>query len=231
MIYRLRRRLAVPRRWEQWESHFSRQIAGWTDADWAAAADLRWRLYEAGVTLKAGDARWTPGEASTVGQAVGNIAQAFGEPVSRIVGGAIIRRTRTSRWPLGFAGRRCYGWEGLGVVRLNDSAFAAPGRAERVLMHELGHYFQESCNLIDAFLRATGGHQFNWLGIAQLNLTPYRCGGQAPAAWCEESGVYEDFAGSFETFVFHQIGRPHPSNVLDSTRACFFQEVGHSHRA
>jgi hypothetical protein len=223
MIYKLRQRLTPIRRRERWDSDFSQQIAGWTDADWAATDALRALLYEAGVTLEAGDALWTLDEATVVGQVVRNIAQAFGEPVSRIVGGVVVKRTRASRWPLGFAGRRCYGWEGLGTVRLNDSAFAAPSRAEHVLTHELGHYFQESRGLLNAFLRATGGYQFNWLGIAQLNLTSYRCGGEPPNRWLREAGVYEDFAGSFETFVYHQIGQPAPGSVLDDGRVQFFR--------
>lgn len=222
MIHRLRRRFALTRRRVRWDQQLRRQVAGWTDVRWVAAADLRSLLYEAGITLRAGDAQWTLDEVATVGQAVRYIARAFGEPVSRIVGGVTIKRTRASRWPLGFAWTRCYSWEGLGVVRLNDSAFAAPGRAERVLTHELGHYFQERRGLLKAFMRATGGHQFNWLGIAQLNLTTYRCGGEAPNLWLRKAGVYEDFAGSFETFVYHQIGLLGSGSVLGARRAEFF---------
>jgi hypothetical protein len=208
-----------------WESQFSRQVAGWTDAHWASTAALRSALYEAGVTVRSGDATWTLDELAMVEQVVGNIAQAFSRPASRIVGGVIVRRTHASQFPLGFAWKRCLGWEGLGTVRLNDSAFALPGRAERVLTHELGHYFQEAQRLTNQFMRATGGYQFNLMGAAQLNLTAYRCGGQAPNAWLRENGVCEDFAGSFETFVYQQIGRPHPDSLLDVRRAEFFRRV------
>ncbi len=214
-----------PTRKDWWEHQFARQVADWTDAHWASTSALRSTLYEAGVTVISGDATWTVDELAVAGRVVDNIAQAFGGPASRFVRGAIIRRTHASQFPLGFAWKRCLGWEGLGIVRLNDSAFAHPGRAERVLTHEFGHYFQESQGLTNQFLRATGGSQFNLLGAAQLNLTTYRCGGQAPNAWLRENGVCEDFAGSFETFVYHQIGRPIPDSVLDIRRSEFFLKV------
>lgn len=221
MIHKLRRLFAPTRRRVRWDRRFRRQLAGWTD-DQGAAAGLRSLLYEAGVTLKAGNARWRPDEVIIVGQVIGNIAQAFGEPVSRIVGGVTIKRTHTSKWPLGFAWARCYGWQGLGIVRLNDSAFAAPHRAEHVLTHELGHYFQESRVMLRAYMRATGGHQFNWFGLALFNLSPYRCEEDPPNQWCLDNGVYEDFAGSFETFVYAQIGKPLAGHVLGPRRAQFF---------
>ena len=223
MIHQLRRLIAPIRQQDRWDLGFSRQIAGWSEGQWAVTADLRTLLYKAGVTLKAGDALWTLDEVAVIGQVIGNVAQAFGAPASRIVGGVTIKRTHASQWPLGWAWVRCYGWEGLGVVRLNDSAFAAPGRAERVLTHELGHYFQEARGLLRAFLHATDGYQFNLLGVAQFNLTPYRCGGEPPNRWLREHGVYEDFAGSFEAFVSHQIGQPNPSSLLDTRRSEFFR--------
>lgn len=106
---------------ERWDARFAQQFDGWTDAHRAATFELRALLYQAGVTLKSSDARWTLDEAAVVGLVVRNIAWAFGGPASRIIGGVTIKRTHASRWPLGFAGRRCYGWEGLGMVRLNDS--------------------------------------------------------------------------------------------------------------
>ena len=214
-----------PTRRDWWEHQFARQVAGWTDAHWALTSAMRSTLYEAGVSVRSGDAAWTVDELAVVERVGGNIAQAFGRPASRIVGGVIIRRTQASQFPLGFAWKRCLGWEGLGIVSLNDSAFANPGRAERVLTHEFGHYFQESQRLINQFLRVTSGYQFNVLGAAQLNLTAYRCGGEAPNAWLRENGACEDFAGSFETFVYQQIGRPLADNVLDVRRAEFFQQV------
>jgi hypothetical protein len=214
-----------PTRRDWWNHEFSRQVSDWTEAHWASTSALRSTLFEAGVTVKSGDATWTVDELSVVERVVGNVAQAFGRSARSIVGGVLIRRTRVSQFPLGFAWKRCLGWEGLGTVRLNDSAFALPGRAERVLTHEFGHYLLETQGLINQFLRATGGYQFNLLGAAQLNLTPYRCGGEAPNDWLRENGVCEDFAGSFETFVYHQIGRPHADCVLDVRRAEFFEKV------
>jgi hypothetical protein len=214
-----------PTRKDWWEHQFARQVAGWTDAHWASTSAMRSTLYAAGVTVKSGDASWTVDELTVVERVVGNIARAFEGPASRIVGGVIIRRTRASQFPLGFAWKRCLGWEGLGTVRLNDSAFAQPGRAERVLTHEFGHYLQESRGLTNQFLRATGGYQFNLFGAAQLNLTAYRCGGEAPNDWLRENGACEDFAGSFETFVYRQIGRPLPDSVLDVRRSEFFLKV------
>jgi len=207
---------------ERWNTRFAQQLDGWTADQWAATSDLRALLYETGVKLKAGDAQWSLDEANIVGQVVRNIAQAFGGHAAPIISGVTIKRTHASRWPFGFAGRQCYGWEGLGVVRLNDSAFAARGRAERVLTHELGHYYQEARAMLKAYMRATGGYQFNLLGFAQLNLTTYHCEEDPPNQWCLDNGVYEDFAGSFETFVYHQIGNPHPGHVLGPRRAQFF---------
>jgi hypothetical protein len=206
---------------DRWEYGFARQIAGWTEADWKARRAPCGRLYEAGVCLASGDACWTADEVALVGQVVGNIERAFGGRAERIIGGVTIKRTRSSKWPLGYAWRRCLGWEGLHAVRLNDSAFAS-GRAAHVLTHELGHYFEESRHLIGPFRKATGGCQFNLLGLAQLNITVYRPGGEPPNDWARRNGLYEDFAISFETFVYQQIGEPVRGNVLDPRRRLFF---------
>jgi hypothetical protein len=93
-----------------------------------------------------------------------------------------------------------------------------------VLIHELGHYFEESRNLIDSFRQATGGHQFNLLGFAQLNITEYEPGGEPPNQWARRNGLYEDFAVSFETFVYQRIGEPVAGNVLDPRRGAFFAQ-------
>lgn len=208
-----------------WDHQFSLQIAGWTPAGWGASSALRSSLYSAGVTIRCGDARWTLDEVAIVDQVVHNIAQAFGGHASPILSGVTIKRTHASQWPLGFAWMRCGAWEGSGIVRINDSAFAR-GQADHVLTHELGHYFQESRDLIDEFLEATGGYQFDLLGFAQLNLTSYKYGGQPPNDWTKENGVYEDFAASFETFVYHELGDPIAGNVLDDARRQFFLDCG-----
>jgi hypothetical protein len=215
----------APGEQEWWDHRFARQIAGWTDADWDGTSALRSLLYTVGVTIKSGDAHWTLDEVAIVDQVIHNIAHAFGGDAARIISGVTIRRTHASRWPLGFAWVRCGAWEGSGIVRINDSAFAR-GQADHVLTHELGHYFQESRDLIDGFREATGGQQFDLFGIAQFNLTPYRCGGQPPNDWTRQNGLYEDFAASFETFVYHQIGDPIPGNVLDERRRQFFLGFG-----
>jgi hypothetical protein len=217
-----------PAEQDWWDYGFASQIPGWTVEDWAATDELRHLLYKAGVRIRSGSAAWSLDEVAVVGRAVRNIARAFGGQVRDIIGGVTIRRTRDSRWPLGLAWTRCAGWEGMGTVRLNNRAFANPVRAAHVLTHELGHYFQESRWLLDEFLEATGGYQFNLLGIAQFNLTPYRYGGEPPNDWLKEHGVYEDFAGSFETFVYHQLGDPIPGNVLDTSRRLFFLQFAAS---
>jgi len=71
-----------PTRRDWWDHQFARQVAGWTDAHWASTAVLRSALYDAGVTVKSGDASWTLEELAVVEQVVGNIAQAFGRPAS-----------------------------------------------------------------------------------------------------------------------------------------------------
>lgn len=214
-----------PTEQELWDHRFSRQIAGWTEPDWTATSALRISLHAAGVTIESGDARWTLDEVDIVEQAIDNIAQAFGGDAAPIISGVKLKRTHDSRWPLGFAWMRCGAWEGSGIVRINDVAFAR-GQADHVLTHELGHYFQESRDLIDEFREATGGHQFDLLGFAQLNLTSYSYGGQPPNDWSKENGVYEDFAASFETFVYDRIGDPIPGNVLDDRRREFFLGFG-----
>ena len=205
---------------ERWEQRFAAQVAGWTGADWEASQPVLALLYRAGVRLISGDACWTATEVALVGQVVGNIERAFGGRVERIIGGVTIKRTRASKWPLGYAWKRCLGWQGLRAVRLNNSAFAS-GRAAHVLTHELGHYFEETRRLIEPFRQATGGHQFNLLSIAQLNITEYKPGGQPPNTWARRNGLYEDFAVSFETFVYQRLGQPVAGNVLDPRRGSF----------
>ena len=180
-------------------------------------------LHAARVAVKDGDARWTLGEVASIGNVIQNLAQVFGGDVSRMIGGVTITRTHASRWPLGFVWKPCGAWHGYGTIRINDSAFAA-GVADHVLTHELGHYFQQSRRLLDAFRKATGGSQFNLLGIAQLNLTPYYWGGTPPNDWVILNGLYEDFAASFETFVYHRLGRPIRENVLGPERLEFFSQ-------
>ena len=214
-----------PTEQELWDHRFSRQIAGWTEPDWTVTSALRSSLFAAGITIESGDARWTLDEVAIVEQVIHNIAQAFGGDAAPIVSGVMLKRTHASRWPLGFAWVRCGAWEGSGIVRINDSAFAR-GQADHVLTHEIGHYFQESRDLIDEFLEATGGHQFDLFGIGQFNLTPYSYGGQPPNDWSKQNGLYEDFAASFETFVYHQVGDPIPGNVLDDRRREFFLGLG-----
>jgi hypothetical protein len=205
----------------RWEQRLAAQVRDWSAADWEASQGIRERLFLARVHLESGDACWTPGEVAVVDQVVVNIGRAFDGQPERVVGGVIIKRTVASRWPLGFTWKRCLGWEGLGVVRMNDSAFSA-GRAAHVLTHELGHYFEESRRLIEPFRRATGGYQFNPLGLAQLNITEYQPGGEPPNRWVTRSGLYEDFAVSFETYVYRRIGEPVAGNVLDPRRGAFF---------
>jgi len=207
-----------------WDYQFSLQIAGWSAGNWVTTCALRALLYIAGVTIKSGDAQWTLEEIATVGQVVSNIAQAFGAPVSRIIGGVTLKRMHKSLWPLGFGWKPGGAWEALGTVRVNDSAFAVPGNAEHALTHELGHYFQESQGLIDDFRKATGGSQFNLFGMASLNLTPYKWGGTPPNEWVKKNGLYEDFAASFEIFVYQQIGDPCPGAVMDTSRFRFFHQ-------
>jgi hypothetical protein len=209
---------------EVWDRRFALLFEGWTDKRWAATRDLRSLLFAAGVTLKPGDARWRLEEVEVVGQTVRCITKAFGQPVSRIIGGVVIKRTHASQWPLGTYWKRCAAWEGMGVVRINTISFAHE-RAEHVLTHELGHYLQESQDLIDAFVEATGGYQFNPLGVAQFNLTEYRCGGQPPNEYASRGGLYEDFAVSFEAFVYQQINRPLLGSILDSRRRRFFASL------
>jgi hypothetical protein len=210
-----------PTEQDWWDYQFSAEIAGWTSSDWVLTYALRLLLYAADVTIKSGDAQWVLSEVEIIGQVVQNITQAFGGDASSIIGGVTIKRMHANQWPLGFAWEPCGARQALGTIRINDSAFAA-GVADHVLTHELGHYFQQSQGLIDDFRKATGGYQFNLLGIAQLNLTPYNWGGTPPNEWVKENGIYEDFAASFETFVYYRIGNPIPDNTMGARRYWFF---------
>ena len=213
----------VPTAHDWWDYLFSTAGAVWVSDGSVLTHALSPLLSDAGVTVESGDARWTLGQVVSIGEVIRNLTEAFGGDVSRMIGGVTIRRTHASRWPLGFAWKPCGAWHGFGTIRINDSAFAA-GVADHVLTHELGHYFQGSRRLLGAFRKATGGSQFNWLGAAQLNMTPYYWGGTPPNDWVIVSGLYEDFAASFETFVYDRIGKPIRENVLGPERLEFFSQ-------
>ena len=211
----------APTEQDWWNYQFAVEGAGRASDESTLTRALDSLLHAARVTVKDGDARWMLGEVGSIGNVIRNLTEAFGGDVSRMIGGVTIKRTHASRWPLGFAWKPCGAWHGYRTIRINDSAFAARV-ADHVLTHELGHYFQQSRGLIADFRKATGGSQFNLLGIAQLNLTPYNWGGTPPNDWVIMNGLYEDFAASFETFVYHRLGRPIQENVMGSERLEFF---------
>lgn len=204
-----------PTEQDWWDYQFSLQISDWSAGTWAVTYETRQVLFLAGVTLLAGfectwyrrslPVLWTQSEVAEVGQAVHNIAQVFGNNARHIVGGVKIMRMRNARWPLLFAGKKAPAFEQFLTIYVNDGAFRSPGIGEHTLTHELGHYLQESQHLLGKFKRTRS--------------TVY------PNEYASTSGPSEDFAASFEIFIYESIGHPVLENgevlTVDQSRRDF----------
>ena len=200
----------------RWDRLFSLQITDWGARAWEATHEARQALRLAGVTLSAGfectwyrlslPVLWTPREVAEAGRAVRNIAQVFGQDARHIVGGARIVRMRNARYPFLFAGKRAPAFQQLLTTHVNDHAFRSPGTGEHTLTHELGHYLQESQHLLGKFKRARSSVY--------------------PNDYARTRGPAEDFAASFEVFVYESLGTPVIENgqalALDQSRRDFF---------
>jgi RHS repeat-associated protein len=215
-----------PTEQDWWDYQFSLQISDWSAGAWATTYALRQLLFAAGVTIQAGFddiavwhgafcpgvnvdpvIKWTLSEVAVIGQVISNIAQVFGNNARHIVGGVNFVRLHNARWPLIYAGQKARAFEEFLTVYVNDSAFSQPGAGEHVLTHELGHYLQDShFGLLSQFRRARSS--------------------QFPNRYARDNGLAEDFAASFEIFVFGSIGRPCIENgealTVDQSRRDFF---------
>ena len=201
---------------DPWDRLFSLQLTDLSARAWEATLDARQALCLAGVTLSAGfectwyrvplPVLWTPREVAEVGRAVRNIAQVFGQDARHIVSGARIVRRRNARYPFLLAGRRAPAFQQLLTTHVNDHAFRSPGTGEHTLTHELGHYLQESQHLLGKFKRARSSVY--------------------PNDYARTRGPAEDFAASFEVFVYESLGAPVIENgqalALDKSRRDFF---------
>jgi hypothetical protein len=151
-------------------------------------------------------ALWAPSEVVETGLAVRNIARVFGDHGRHIAGGADIVRTRNARYPFLIAGKKAPAFEQMLTTHINDTAFRSPGTGEHTVTHELGHYVQESRHLLGAFRRARSADYPN--DHARLH------------------GPAEDFAASFEIFVYESLGDPVVERGrtlrLDASRRDFF---------
>jgi hypothetical protein len=167
---------------QEWGEEFSRQIEGWGAACWAETGELRKLLWEAGVTLRAGDVRWTAAQATVVGEAVQRIADRFDGKARPLVGGVtLILQSQASPWwaPLWRwwnrkpAGYRFGAYQNRGKICVTPSYVNVGG-----LVHELGHYYDEKQRLS----RAYQAH------VKQAGLEL-------------ETNRFEDFANAFAAYV------------------------------
>ena len=170
----------------RWDAEFSQQIEGWTAACWEETAPLRELLWEAGVTLRAGERKWTLVQAEAVGEAVRRIADRFEGDARPIVGGVtVVLRTKTEPWwaPLWRwrhrkpATYRFGAYENRGVIHTKPATLQVGA-----ILHEMGHYCDERGRLSRGYRKRVKG--------AGLEM---------------ETNRFEDFANAFRDYV---LGRP-----------------------
>jgi hypothetical protein len=207
----------TPPEQEAWDRVLSRHMADRGVRAGRITGEARRALFRAGVTLSAGfdctwyrlprPALWTPEEVVAAGQAVHNIARVFGNGARHIVGGARIVRMRYARYPLLFMGKRAPAFQQFLTTHVNDHAFRSPGTGEHTLTHEFGHYLHESQQLLRHFKRARSADY--------------------PNDHARTHGAVEDFAASFEVFVYESLGNPVIEKgralAVDPSRRQFFQ--------
>jgi len=142
-------------RQRKWEDRFSRQIEGWSAADREQTYALQRLLWEAGITIRAADVRWTMAQIEALGEAVQRIADRFeGNARPVIAGAAIILRTKADPWwaPLWRwrnrkpAGYRFGAYENRGKICMTANSVNVGG-----LLHEMGHYYDEKHRLSRAY--------------------------------------------------------------------------------
>lgn len=192
----------------RWDAQLALRIADLDPAAWAAIIEQRERLFAAGAHLLHLRAPWKVAEVAAMGRALAHIGRVFGNGGEHLVRGVRLVRLRQVRFPLVYAGRPCPAFEAFGRVWLGDAAFRSPLSAEHSVVHELGHYVQESLHLLGQFKQARSDVY--------------------PCPYARTSAV-EDFASSFEIFVYERIGEPVVENgvtlTVDDSRAAFFSQL------
>jgi hypothetical protein len=189
----------VPTEHDWWDHQFSLQFEDWNAGCWEQTHPLRTLLWAAGVTLKAGDIKWTVAQAEVVGEAVQRIADRFdGSPRPAIGGVIIILKTVTEPWwgpvwrwrnkkPAGF---RFGGYEDRGKIHMRPHNVNVAS-----LLHEMGHYYDEKHHLSRSYQK-----QVKQAGIDI------------------ETNRFEDFANAFRDWVLCNLEPGARRDYLDRLR-------------
>jgi RHS repeat-associated protein len=173
----------TPTEQDWWDYQFSLQIENWKAALWEQTFGLRSVLWNAEVTVRAGDLKWTLQQVGVVRDAVQSIADRFGGSVSRFTGGVtIILDTECEPW-WGWAWRILFNKPGIdfgGYQEGKKIHFEADNINVVGIIHELGHYFDKrNHNRISRDYQ----EELSRVGLAV------------------DTNRYEDFANAFMEFV------------------------------
>ncbi|RPJ39028.1 MAG: hypothetical protein EHM35_03240, partial [Planctomycetaceae bacterium] len=179
-----------------WDYQFSLQFEEWFPNLWQQTYDLRSVLWNADVTLKADDVRWTLEQAGRVRDAVTCIAERFGGDVRRFIGGVtVVLQSVVMPW-----------WERIrdpnadfGGYEYWGHVYLEPTSGVGTILHEMGHYFDEANHLSRAYQKELRG--------AGLQVVGNR---------------YEDFANAFRVYVLRMQMDPVRERYLDQFRISIF---------
>ncbi len=129
-----------PTEQDWWDYQFSLQIENWITACWEQTYALRSLLWNAEVTIVAGDVKWSITQVENIGEAVKLIGKRFGGDVRRFIGGVTVKmNSEVKPWftKLYDPGGDYDGYEFWGTVYLEPDSLLSS------IIHEMGHYFDE----------------------------------------------------------------------------------------
>jgi hypothetical protein len=183
-----------PTEQDWWDYQFSLQIQDWIATFWEQTYHLRTLLWNADVTIKTGDIKWTIGQAEVVGEAVECVASRFGGDVRRFIGGAtVIMQSEVKPW-----------WTRITDPNGNYGAFefwgkiyVEPDTGLAAIVHEMGHYWAEKDHLLRNY----------WKQVSGFMIIPDRS---------------EDFAEAFRYYVLTMISWPPPGKWNCSSQGCAY---------
>jgi RHS repeat-associated protein len=139
-----------------WDYQFSLQFEGWVSAMWDTTYLMRSLFWNADITLKAGDVKWTLETANRVEEAVKRIGESFGGDVRRFVGDVtvVLQSVVQPIWEKILRPNQDWaGYEYWGHV------YIEPTSGVGTIIHEMGHFYDMKEHLsgkYKQFLKSTG---------------------------------------------------------------------------